>query len=519
MQIRRPIPAKFIDHVFRQMPAPRHPVTGEPMWERGIRFHGSQRAALYSQSRFKQVRGGVRAGKSFWTASGIFVDVLWEWENGFFEDLYWIVGPTYDNGTEEMNHLARLFGWADIPFELHEPRGASWSITFPHRSRTLIETRSGRDAMRIAGKACRRVSLVEAHQMVHEVYRNAKERVLETGGGVDINGTFESDEGGGWFRMYALNWPIQGAEAEGESYPLPTWDNRVIFPLGKEDPGILEMRAHASTPADFMERVGGEPAKPAAAVLPQADKAYHVAHRFPHVGTSFDPERPVVLWSDPGMAHAYAVIAVQYWGNVAWAIDAVYRWNRTAKALIAECLSRPWAGNVEMHVMDFAARQRRAEGPAVVDQWAVDWARALSKMPALWTEQVPLRAGYERHRNALLNGWPEDSAQAAFNADGRIVGRVTNPNGPRLMFDPAAAEPLFGGMVDGRAYAGEYILHQNRRNEAGTVTSEDPIDLHNDAIKAINYGLWQHFGAADLRAEVTRILEKYQEQAFSISFS
>ena len=414
-------------------------------------------------------------------------------------DLYWVVGPTYDQAEEEMRHLYRLFTLMEIPCELAEPRHQSWRLTFPHRA-TVVETKTGAEAARIAGRACRMVAVVEAHQMDENVYRAATERVLETGGGVLVNGTFEPTEFD-WFRRMAIEWPQMGENAPGESYPLPTWDNIVVFPGGREDPGILQY-LDDFTPSQFMERLGGEPSMSSDLVFPQARKEYHIQHRFPRLKKSFDEERPVVLWSDPGSAHAYAVLAVQMWDNVCWVIDAVYRWGRTVTEILKECASKPWAKNVELHVMDFAARQRRAEGPAVVEQWAKGWLDETGNPMWIVAEQVPLHAGYERHKKALLNGWPEMEARQHFNADGAILGNVTNPNGPRLMFAPEAAAALFGPKVDGKPYSGEYFLHRNRKNAAGQFTSDDPIDLNNDAIKAINYGLWHWFGASDKKPEL-----------------
>jgi len=143
--------------------------------------------------------------------------------------------------------------------------------------------------------------------------------------------------------------------------------------------------------------------------------------------------------------------------------------------------------------MDFAARQRNANGPAVVEQWTAGWRKHVGQNLWVQTQPVPLAAGYDIHRRALLNSWPEEDANRAFNADGtRRV--VVDHEGPRIMFAPEAAVPLFGGIVDGREYAGEYQLHRNRKNREGAVVGDDPIPIDDDAIKAINYGLYWHFG-------------------------
>jgi hypothetical protein len=278
------------------------------------------------------------------------------------------------------------------------------------------------------------------------------------------------------------------------------------------------------TPEQFMERYGGVPSKRSDLVMLYADERWHIRSRYPALGSSYDPEQPVTLFGDPGSSHAFALFAVQFWSsrlplpawagdpiaelidpprrygynNVCWVIDAVYRWGRDAQSIIAEAAAKPWAPNVEQVVLDIAARQRSANGPAVVEQWAEHWPRQTGKRIHVITNPVPLHPGYDVHKRALLNGWPETAAQRTFNQDGTYM-TLTDPEGPRIYFDPQASAPLFGGIVDNRRYAGEYNLHHNRVAADGTILSDDPIDADNDAIKAVSYGLWWAFGPAGNR--------------------
>lgn len=506
---------EFIDTVLSRLPAPISPATGEPLWENGVRLHGAQNAIIKEALRFKQVTGGWRAGKSFVGAVAIFLDVLWRWEGrtlwadlpGVTDDLYWIVGPTYELAEEEMNHLGRLFSNLDIPFTMHTPQGDSWRMTFPHVS-TVIRTLSGRDPARIASKAPRGVVGAEAAQLLEDAKDAMIGRVSQTRGWVLWEGTFET--AGEWYRRIAEEW--KNEDALGKTYPLPSWDNLLVYPGGRQDPEILA-REKSMSPSRFLERYGGEAARRSDLVMIYADKDVHVAHRYPNLKTSFDPEQPVYLFSDPGISHAYAVLAVQFWGGpqnayqygpygawngaprreVCWVIDAVYRWGRGVDAIVAECASRPWAEKVDTVVMDVAARQRRAEGPAIVSQWDELWIRHTGRRVNIYTDLVPLQIGYDLHKRLLLNSWPEHEAQKEFNRDRRLF-KVTDIEGPRLMFDPDAAAPLFGGEIDDQWYAGEYNLHRNRKNPDGTIASDVPIDEDNDAIKAINYGLYWRYG-------------------------
>jgi hypothetical protein len=361
------------------------------------------------------------------------------------------------------------------------------------------------DVTKIASRAYRGMVLAEGAQLAADVYTNAKGRVLETGGWILIEGTFEGD--GAWFYQIAEDWQAPGAE--GETFPLPSWENLVNFPGGRQDPKILafEHGESALPPDVFLEKMGGEARKRSDLVMRYADRSVHVRQRYPRLGYSFDPEQPVVLAIDPGIGHAYAVMACQFEkprpeaALVTIVIDAVYRWGRTAEQVIEECAAKPWARNVSEAVMDFAGTQRRSEGPPNTVQWTMGW-RQLCGMPLMiHANPVPLHAGYDVHKRCLLNSWDERDAQLMFNSDKKLT-RVTNQDGPKLFISPDAAPCLFGGIVDGQRYLGEYNLHRNKKDRHGTITRDDPVDIDNDAIKALSYILYWRYGAFGDRSQL-----------------
>jgi hypothetical protein len=507
---------RFADFVLAKHPAPISPETGEKLWESGIRLHGAQDAIVKDRYRYKKVDGGWRGGKSVVASICLYLDGVWrELESNALDDIYGIIGDSYKMAEEEMRHLDRLLTEGGIPHEFTTPQNQSWRITFPHK-KTEYHTLTAADVSKIAARPYRAIVIAEAAQTVYEAWINSRGRVLQSRGWVLMEGTFENQRGP-WYAQLSEQW--MRSDAMGKRYALPTWDNLVIFPGGRQDPEIVaaESGPNAFPPAVFLEKFGGEPQRPSNVVLPEATQPYTIHRRFPTLGTSFDDERPVFLAIDPGIAHAYAVLALQFYpsdeylatvkpdqqygpigtppGNVAQVIDVIYRWGRETEQIAEEVVRRPWARNVSDAVLDFAARQRRAEGSPVIEQWAKYWRRDMNAPLWCHADQVPLIAGYEVHRRALLNAWSEEAAQLAFNREGKL-GRVTNAAGPRLYIDPDCAQAFFGGMVDGQQYAGEYNLHTNRRDRQGTVTRDEPIDTNNDAIKALSYILYWWFGPA-----------------------
>lgn len=528
-------PWEFAEHVLGKLPAPRYPdgvdpetdefLPGEAMWDGGMRLFGAQLEAMRSPARFILDAGGVRSGKSLRGALAILLDYLWRTnERGISNDEWWVVADSYEMCEEEMNHIHRMLDDLEIPHSFNDPKNGAWEIGFPHNE-CLFSTKTAKDVTKIASKVKRGIVIAEANQTSDSAWRACQERVSQSRGWVRMEGTFESAEKGPWYSRKWEDW--QRAGAEGVSFSVPSWENLAIYPEGRDDPEI-RARELVLAPDVFLERYGGQPIRRSDSVMKYADEKYHIAHRYPRMGVSFDPDRPVWLFADPGTSHAYAVAAVQFWrgapslngsrffvnnvyetpieaqeANVVWVFDAIFRWGRTALDIIEEVAARPWAKNVEGIVMDVASRQRNANGPAVIEQWATHWLRLMRQQIQIITQPVPLPAGYDAHRTALLNSWPEEAAQATWNLDGKIRN-VTNPEGIRLMISPEASAPLFGGMVDGQDYAGEYNLHRHRKAPDGSIIADDPLDRDNDMIKALNYGLYWYGGAAGVAHYLAR---------------
>lgn len=486
-------PIEYAEAILAGHPAPSHPETGEQLWECGIRLTDPQRAIIASRARYKQVCGGVRGGKSWVGACALYVDILWRWRLGFTNDRYAVVAMGYVQCEEEMNHLHRMLEEDGIAHTFLKPQNNAWTIKFLHVE-TIVVTMTAIDVPKISSKAYRGIVIAEAAQTSLDTYQACTERTSQTRGWVMMEGTFEDAQS--FYARIQEEWGKVGAE--GQTFELPSWSNIVNFPLGLDEPEIIFQRNRMS-PERFMERYGGRAGRRSDIVMRYADDKYQVRHRFPHFQTTFDPDDEVWLFADPGATHAYAVMAVQFEKNpvtkqeTAWVIDSVYRWNTDAQMVIDECAARPWAVKVVGIILDFAARQQNSNGPSNVVQWNTRWPEVTGQRIAVYTQQVPLQTGYDVHKRALLNTWPEAEARKLVDPSMRMR-RVTDPVGNRLMFAPEACPSLWGGTVDGQFYQGEYSLHHNKKNRAGAQVGDDPVPLDDDAIKAINYGLYWRWG-------------------------
>lgn len=173
-------------------------------------------------------------------------------------------------------------------------------------------------------------------------------------------GTFEFANYVDWFEELFTRW--QGPNNEqARSFSLPTWVNTKIFPGGRKDPEII--RLEGQTPPDkFLERYGGVPCPPTGLVIKEFSNVIHVGNYW------WDSDIDVELAVDPGYAGAYAVLAIQKWGEQIVIIDEVYLQGYVTAEIIDICKQKVWWNKVSGGAIDIAARQHQAMD-APVEIW------------------------------------------------------------------------------------------------------------------------------------------------------
>jgi len=411
-----------------------------------------------SQARLILIGGGWRGGKSRSTAMEAFG--CWHaW------DLLYIVGWKYENTLAEFDYLDLYFRLLEqqtgAKLIARRSRPASgqgrcmlelafkWKGKFYlKRILTISVHNTGPRALTARGEAPDMILLTEFEALPYDVYLAARGRVAEKRGRLILSGTFPDDTG--WQAQLWRRW--QGANEEGgESFSLPTWSNTVVFPGGRDDPEIKALEA-VYTKRDFLRKFGAQPQPPETLVFPEFDVATHVREF-----VEFDPSWPVEVWVDPGYGEsAYAVLAVQVMGQVVFVIDEIHEHGMTGEEIVEMAMNRPWWSNVEGGVIDFAGRQHHAN-TSQIEIWQAKAGIYLRSQP------VPEEAGRERLRSFLR----KDPLTGA----------------PRIFFSPKCTKTIQ-----------EFAKYQWRRRPEERVAGEKPINQHNDAIKALTYGLVDRFG-------------------------
>lgn len=436
-----------------------------------------------SPARFKLMAGGVGAGKSWSTARE--VDGYSLIPNG----LGWIIGPNYDLARPEFDYLLDIYLDAEEmigPLIDHDTvsrtqkAGCSFKM-LPQYGGFQWMTKSADNPTAIAGRRPDVVVLTEAAQHPEEMFFKALERAAEKRAPVIFSGTFEGSYG--WYAEQWESW--QGPNPEkGESFSVPTWTNRKIYPGGRLDPEIL--RLERTMPPDvFQERFGGVPCPPVGLVFKEFNPKYHVRP----LEKLYNPDLPVELWVDPA-THCYACLFVQPQadGKSFHVLDEVYAKDQIAQEVIPQVVSRPfWKASCRNGVMDIAGKARQMGTQSNLEVWATEL-RRLNEHPIDW----------------FVHKWPQEEKRHAirlrlWSGEGYHPEDCPHLGGPLLFFADSLNQRVDS---DGRANGVIGELKTYRWAQKGEMSSDprNPIKKNEDALSALGYGLLRHHGPVIQRA-------------------
>ena len=202
------------------------------------------------------ITGGIRSGKSVRLAFRGLMAAL----NPSVR-LIWLVGPTYPQSHEEFRYIMEWglrLGVVDQD-SITTPKDGSRSL----RTITgcIIETRSGEHAERLASVAPDMILLCEPGQMSGEVYDACVGRLIQKRGHLIMGGTLDDNSlkpRWQWYEDLANAWHAHGEDSRERSFRLPTWANRTLYPLGEQDPELLNAREKLGD-HKYMRMYGGSP--------------------------------------------------------------------------------------------------------------------------------------------------------------------------------------------------------------------------------------------------------------------
>ena len=408
-----------------------------------------QKVILDSDKRFILVAGGEQAGKSM-IASKFLLKKTFETEEA---GLYWVVAADYERTRAEFEYLVSDFAQLGI-LKKASKRVDPGRIELADG--TVIETKSAKDPRTLAMKAPNGIIGCEASQLDLESFYRLRGRCAPRKAWLFLAGTFESSLG--WYPQMFQSWKY-GVNNE-QSYSLPSWTNKHLYPEGKNDPEILRLK-ESSSDDFFMERIEGIPSPPRGIVFPEFRPDIHVSENIEYV-----PDEPVHIWIDPGYAGAYALCAVQIINDQVRVFDEIYEQNLITEEIINIAQNRPWYKDLTYGVIDIAGYQHQAmSAPAEV------WLDSTGLF--LDSEKININDGTERLKSTL---------------------KLTGKGEPKLIISPKCKGLLSEFGAAANPFDGQTKVYQWKVDRDGNVVGNQPQDKYNHGIKALIYGLINHFG-------------------------
>jgi len=405
---------------------------------------------LGCHKRFVLVAGGEQAGKSM-VASKYLLSRFLETED---KGLYWLVAADYERTRAEFDYLVADFATLGILEEVTKRVDPGRIIL---ADGTRIETKSAKDPRTLAMRAPDGVLGCEASQLDLDTFYRLRARVAPKRGWMFLSGTFEGSLG--WYPQLFSSWQL-GFEDE-QSFSLPSYSNKYLYPDGIDDPEIAKLKAQSSDDF-FMERIRGIPSPPTGLVFGEFRTDIHVNEEAQWV-----PGEDVYLWMDPGYAGAYAVLAVQEINGQMCVFDEVYEQGLTTDDIIDVVTNRPWWQDVHSGTIDIAGYQHQAMS-APAELWMDRTGIYLD------AQKIRINEGTERLKGFLKPAPVTNVSKIVFS-----------PNCRGVLSEFGAVPSPFDGQT--RAY-------RWKTDREGNIVGETPEDKNNHAVKAAIYGIVSRFG-------------------------
>lgn len=282
----------------------------------GYAPHSAEQMAYHlSDARFRVACCGRRFGKSTMAA----MDVANQLTKP--NTLGWIVGPTYDLGEKEFRVLWDTFivkmgfGRDKRVKKAYNKRSGEMYIEMPWKSR--VEVRSATHPDYLVGEKLHWCIMSEAAKHNIETWqRFIRPSLADYRGSADFPTT---PEGYNWlYDIWRLG--FDDGFPQWASWQFPSWANPVVYPLGRQDPEILEIE-RTTTPEWFAQEIAADFSSFVGKIYEEFTEATHVRTH------TFRPEWKNYIAFDWGYVNPLAAIEFQVSPS-----DDIYIWREHYKS-------------------------------------------------------------------------------------------------------------------------------------------------------------------------------------------
>lgn len=266
-----------------------------------------------SQARFKALCCGRRYGKTVFGGKEMSAALL----NPDVPGYYWIVGPKYSTGEKEFrvvyDDIVKKLRWGDRVKKQYNVAQGQMRIEMPWGS--ILEVKSAERKDGLLGEGLRGVIMSECAQHDVDTWEQYVRPALADYKGWAIFSS--TPKGYNWFQgLYMLGQVSD--DGLYESWRLPSWDNPIVYPGGREDPEILDMEKRMSKEY-FDQEIGAEFTSYAGKIYTEFDK-----HNITSI--EYNPLWPNYWAFDYGWNNPFVCLDIQVDPE-----DNVYVWREFTK--------------------------------------------------------------------------------------------------------------------------------------------------------------------------------------------
>ena len=220
----------------------------------GYEPHSPEQKEVHeSKARFRIACCGRRWGKTTFGGDELTVAAVDPTDPGY----YWIVGPNYVQGEKEfrvlyMNLVNKLRLGNKIKKQYSVTQG-QMRIEMPWG--TVIEVKSADRKDGLLGEGLKGVIMAEAARHDKDTWEMYVRPALADERGWAI--FTSTPRGHNWYQGLWLMGQLRNIHPDYESWRLPSWTNRIVYPGGRDDPEIKQIEATVS-PQFFAQEIAAE---------------------------------------------------------------------------------------------------------------------------------------------------------------------------------------------------------------------------------------------------------------------
>ncbi len=293
-------------------------IVKEEVWKQlNYEPHDGQVKVHTNTARHKVVDAGRRTGKSTMGGHELVPEAMKTYT--MLEDLksrrkrreFWLVGPEYSDSEKEFrvfwNDLEMLGFPLDKPGSYNNVEGGTMVVSM-FDGRFICYAKSAKYPATLVGEGLSGVILVEAAKLKSIVWTKYIRPALADERGWSLHTSTPEGKNHFYDKYMRGQNPDQ---TEWASWKMPSWTNNIIFPGGRNDPEILDMK-NDMTAERFNQEVGADFTEFVGRVFPSFEEEVHVKK------LTFDHKYKTFIATDYGFTNPFVclVIQVDVWDNV-----------------------------------------------------------------------------------------------------------------------------------------------------------------------------------------------------------